>query len=270
MNALVLGGGGPVGAAWTAALAHGLVSAGLPLTGSDVVLGTSAGSLVGAWLTMRPGELATVPDRMRQRAARHAGNARSGHGDRSLMARALAKTEPVVSIAQAALKAVPPVSAEEARAMWQADLPDGPWPPSLRVVSVNGGTGLARVWSAADGVPLAVAVASSTAAPGVAPPVALGDEFWVDGGLRSGTNADLIDEPGAVLVVTTLPSADLAREEADLVERGHRVRIVTATPFYRAVTDLLDPGLVDAAIAAGRNQATDIAAGLGKWWQYSQ
>ncbi|MFC0436594.1 patatin-like phospholipase family protein [Kutzneria buriramensis] len=269
MNALVLGGGGPVGAAWTAALLHGLVSAGLPLAESDVVLGTSAGSLVGAWLTMRPGDLATVPDRMRRRAAWHAGNAKSGHGDRSLMGRALAKTEPAVSIAKAAAQAFPPISAEQAQAMWQADLPDDPWPPSLRVASVNGGTGLAHLWSAADGIPLAVAVASSTAAPGVAPPVALGDEFWVDGGVRSGTNADLIDVPGNVLVATALAGDDLAREEAVLVERGHSVRIVTPTPFFRVVTDLLDPGLIDAAAAVGASQAADIAADMGKWWQYS-
>ena len=39
-HAVVLGGGGPVGASWTATLVNGLVSAGVPLADADVVLGT--------------------------------------------------------------------------------------------------------------------------------------------------------------------------------------------------------------------------------------
>jgi NTE family protein len=73
MNARVLGGGGPVGATWTEALLAGLRSAGLPLAGSDVVVGTSAGAVVGAWLTIQPDGLPELPERMRARAQWHAG-----------------------------------------------------------------------------------------------------------------------------------------------------------------------------------------------------
>src|SRR4051794_28019767 len=76
-SALVLGGGGPVGASWLAALLHELVAAGLPLAASDVVLGTSAGSVVGSWLTIQPDGLATVPALMRARAEWHARSASS-------------------------------------------------------------------------------------------------------------------------------------------------------------------------------------------------
>jgi NTE family protein len=65
MNALVSGGGGPVGATWTEALLAGLRSAGLPLAGSDVV--------VGVWLTIQPDGLPELPERMRARAQWHAG-----------------------------------------------------------------------------------------------------------------------------------------------------------------------------------------------------
>jgi NTE family protein len=274
MNALVLGGGGPVGASWTAGLLDGLLSAGVPLGDADVVVGTSAGSVVGSWLTIEPSGLAQVPELMRKRAAWHAGNAQSGHGDPSLLRRMAAESgrdaESARSIGQAAIAAIPAVSADDAETMWKAALPDGAWPNRLRAVAVNTETGLARAWSAQDGISLAVAVASSTAAPGVAPPVAVAGSVWVDGGVRSGTNADLLleiaDAPGAVLIVAPMPSEDLAREEAVLVGRGCRVRVITAEPFYTTPGDLLDPRFIDVAAAAGESQARDIAADLSTWW----
>jgi NTE family protein len=48
---LVLGGGGPVGIGWYAGLLVGLSDAGVDLNRADVVLGTSAGAVAGAWLT---------------------------------------------------------------------------------------------------------------------------------------------------------------------------------------------------------------------------
>jgi NTE family protein len=285
LNAVVLGGGGPVGVSWTSALLHGLVSAGLPLAKCDVVLGTSAGAAVGAWLTMRPGDLPTLPERMRARAAWHADNAASGYGDRSLLRRAIARsgqgTDSTLSLAQAAIAAIPPISVDQAEALWRAMLPEGPWSRQLRMVSVNAATGLARVWSADDDVSLAVAVSCSTAAPGAAPPVAVAGSVWVDGVIRSGTNADLLvgiggDDghdrasyaagPGKVLVVAPIPADDLAREAAILVERGYRVRVIIAQPFYTAPKDLFDLRFIDVATAAGMSQAREIAADLMTWW----
>lgn len=47
---LVLGGGGVAGIAWETGLLKGLRDAGVDLTGADVIIGTSAGSVVGAQL----------------------------------------------------------------------------------------------------------------------------------------------------------------------------------------------------------------------------
>ena len=46
--ALVLGGGGITGAAWEAGLLKGLSDAGIDLTVADLIVGTSAGAMVGA------------------------------------------------------------------------------------------------------------------------------------------------------------------------------------------------------------------------------
>ncbi|WP_375373457.1 patatin-like phospholipase family protein [Micromonospora sp. ATA51] len=47
-RALVLGGGGVTGVAWELGLLAGLAQRGLELAGADLVVGTSAGSVVGA------------------------------------------------------------------------------------------------------------------------------------------------------------------------------------------------------------------------------
>lgn len=277
MNALVLGGGGPVGAAWTAGLLHGLITAGVPVAESDVVVGTSAGSVAGAWLTMRPSELLTVPEVMRQRAAWHAENATAGRRDDGLIRRMLAQLGEGVqspqTMAKAAVAAIPPISTDEATALWQTFLPTGPWSPRFRAVAVNAGTGVAHAWSADDGISVPVGVACSTAAPGVAPPVTVAGAAWVDGGVRSATNADLVAElgaPGRVLVVSPMASEDLTREKADLVARGYRVRVIVAEPFYRTPLDLLDAAFIDAGTEAGARQAGAVAEDLLIWFTGSR
>src|SRR3954471_12880235 len=50
-TALVLGGGGVTGIAWELGILKGLADAGIDLTTADVVIGTSAGSVVGAQIT---------------------------------------------------------------------------------------------------------------------------------------------------------------------------------------------------------------------------
>ena len=50
-RALVLGGGGVTGIAWELGILKGLADAGVDLTSADLVVGTSAGSVVGAQIT---------------------------------------------------------------------------------------------------------------------------------------------------------------------------------------------------------------------------
>jgi NTE family protein len=62
-SGVVLGPGGPVGTAWLAGLAAGLRHEGVDLGAADLVVGTSAGAIVGAILTGGgdPGRLAALP-----------------------------------------------------------------------------------------------------------------------------------------------------------------------------------------------------------------
>ncbi|WP_274653296.1 hypothetical protein [Paenibacillus humicola] len=51
-RALVLGGGGPVGRAWESGLAAGLLAHSIDLAGADLIIGTSAGAIVGAEIAL--------------------------------------------------------------------------------------------------------------------------------------------------------------------------------------------------------------------------
>lgn len=50
-KALVLGSGGTTGIAWELGILLGLLDGGIDVTGADLVVGTSAGSVVGAQIT---------------------------------------------------------------------------------------------------------------------------------------------------------------------------------------------------------------------------
>ena len=54
-RALVLGGGGPVGRAWEIGLVDGFAGQGIDLGTADVIIGTSAGAVVGAQLALKQG-----------------------------------------------------------------------------------------------------------------------------------------------------------------------------------------------------------------------
>jgi hypothetical protein len=67
-RALVLGGGGPVGIAWESGLIAGLAESGIDLSGADFIVGTSAGSVVGAQIAMGRTPAALVEPYMPERA----------------------------------------------------------------------------------------------------------------------------------------------------------------------------------------------------------
>ena len=67
-----------------------------------------------------------------------------------------------------------------------------------------------------DGIPLVNAVAASTAFPGSAPPITVNRRRYLDGGLRSDTNADLVVDPRALIVIEPLAHM-FARERLERV-----------------------------------------------------
>ncbi|HKF75717.1 MAG TPA: patatin-like phospholipase family protein, partial [Candidatus Dormibacteraeota bacterium] len=149
-----------------------------------------------------------------------------------------------------------------------ARLPVQEWPERpLRVTAIDTEDGRFVTWERSSGVPLTLAVASSCAVPWIYPPVTIRGRRYMDGGVRSPTNADLATGHDVVVIVAPtggLSSALLDAEVADLRRAGSRVEVVV--PDAGAVEAIgpnpLDPARRAASARAGRGQAAAAAAVL--------
>ncbi|WP_214109711.1 patatin-like phospholipase family protein [Acrocarpospora catenulata] len=258
-NAVVLGPGGPVGTAWLAGLAAGLRHAGMDLGAADVIVGTSAGAIVGAILA-RGGELdrlatlpaPTGPQRVRTDPARLA-EVFATLGDPGLTrAEALRRIAPLAVTAATG-------DEEAAIARMRFLIGGDEWPDQpLLIPSVNLETGEPTIWDRHGAASLPQAVAASIAFPTTAPPITIAGHRYIDGALRSGTNMDLAAD-AAVLIV----AEPMARgPETPEVSAANRV-IVRLVPDAEALKafgpDITDPAAWTPAYRSGLRQAPDAA-----------
>ncbi|WP_290058143.1 patatin-like phospholipase family protein [Amycolatopsis solani] len=267
-QALVLGGGGVAGIAWTTGLLTGLAEHGQDLTGADLLVGTSAGAAVAAQVTsgLPLAELfARQADPARQapeipadidfeKFAADFGGALTGTADPAEVRRAVGR------LALAA-ETVPEA---DRRAVLEARLPVHEWPEQrLVIVAVDAETGEPRRFDRASGVSLVDAVAASCAVPGVWPPVTIDGRRYVDGGVRSGENADYATGCTRVTVVSPLgPDSPLPMEKPlstvldELRAAGAEVALIT--PDEASIEAIgenpLDPATRTPAAEAGRAQ----------------
>ncbi|MCO1654685.1 patatin-like phospholipase family protein [Pseudonocardia humida] len=279
-RALVLGGGGVAGVAWEIGLLSGLAARGVDLGSADLVVGTSAGSIVGALL--RTGEdpeqlyaaqLAPVP--AAEPAVRFDGAAFMASFAR-VLAGATGQQDARARIGSLALQAGT-APEDDRRGIIAARLGgDRSWPAARLVVTVvDAADGEFRAIDAESGVGLVDAVAASCAVPGVWPTVTIDGRRYMDGGMRSPTNADLATGHRRVLVVAPVPGMPgsplgpgLDQELEELRGGGAQVHVVTADEAaLRAFgTNPLDPATREPAARAGRDQATREVDAIRRFW----
>jgi NTE family protein len=289
--ALVLGGGGAAGNAWEIGVIAGLAEAGLDMTeAADLVVGTSAGATAAAQVRSgipaaellasvlsppvqpvgqnreRPPSLpmATVFKRMRAigAAATSAADLRRAMGAFGL------ESDSTLG----------PAAAEQRRAMVAARLPRPEWPDRpMIVVAVDAHTGELAAFDRDSGVDLVDAVTASTALPGLVPTHSINGTRYINGGVRSGENADLASGYANVVVLSPFggrdrtppergadpagqfeglrkfPGADLASQVEALRKQGSRVEVITPDADSRAAlgTNQMDPATRIPAARAG-------------------
>jgi NTE family protein len=145
------------------------------------------------------------------------------------------------------------------------------WPQRrFLVTAVDAESGEPVAWHAGSGVPLDRAVAASCAVPAVYPPVTIGGRRYIDGGIRSATNADLAAGSSAVIVLNAIghltPPDPLQNELAAL---GNAATLVIAPDNAAAAamgTDLLDAASAAPALEAGLAQAMSCAEPARTLW----
>jgi len=292
-RALVLGGGGPVGIAWEAGLLAGLAEGGVHAADADSIMGTSAGSVVGALLAMgrAPGDIAgpilAEADRPRVIPAQAAED-RPGAPNMALLFQkmqeaASGERDPAEVRREIGVFALGAQTASEETFIGGfgrqlAESAAGAWPGhGYACTAVDCETGEFVVWNAAAGVPLSRAVASSCSVPGVFPPITINGRKYMDGGMRSAVNADLAKGHAQTLVVALRLGAGemaermmrpLQREISAVRDAGGVVELIT--PDDASVeafgNNLMNPRHRPAAAQAGLNQGRRIAADLNGFW----
>jgi NTE family protein len=289
-GAVVLAGGGEIGIAWETGLAAGLLDEGVDLRRAGLIVGTSAGSVVGSRLaagvdprTIADAIIARAPnpkpagplasDELREQV-------RSAFAD--IMQRWIRGEAGGQTLAEVGR------FAETASPISEADFRDGlaerlriapEFPDGMAVTAIDTGTGELEVFDSASGIALADAVAASCSVPGLFPPVTIDGHRYMDGGARSVTNADvaLRAEPGPALIVTLLPGQApsgslfdtwerrLAREVKQLEEAGFATHLLRATPEelqimgFNAMDSSKAPPSAEAGRSRGRAEASDPA-----------
>jgi NTE family protein len=274
-TALVLGAGGVTGVGWEVGLLFGLLEAGVDLSTAELVIGTSAGSVVAAQLCSGT-PLAELYERQLQPASSEL-SAKLGAGTLLCSAWAMLRARDAASfrrrMGELALGAKTVGEADRKRTI-ASRLPSLEWPArALRIGTVNARTGEFLVLDAASGVALLDAVSASCAVPGVWPPVTIGSERFIDGGMRSATNADLAANFPRVAVLAPIsegigPMQGLAPQVQALRETGSIVAFASPDAAARRQMgrNTLDPRKRADSARAGRAQAKLVAKDFADAW----
>jgi NTE family protein len=275
-RALVLGGGGITGIAWETGLLLGLQDLGVDVTTADAVVGTSAGSVVGAQITTgisladlfdyqvatpKPAPLAKIGPSV---LAGFAWSMLRARGDLEAFGRLVGQW----SVRRAAAGRTPTL--EERFEAIRERLPIQEWAGDgrLLVTAVAATTGTLRVFDGSDGVSLVEAVAASCAVPGVYPPVPIDGVPYVDGGARSGSNADLVSGSDRVLAFTPVDRAVGPMRTAGqlLGSVPHLVVSPDAASVAAIGKNVLDPARRADSARAGFAQAAVVAPLAREIW----
>ena len=280
-SALVLAGGGVAGIAWETGVLLGLQDE-QPDLMSEILspettfVGTSAGSTVAAQLAggtplQQLFELQTSPQTaelqvdfdMRELMA--------------MMSEAVAGASSPEELRQrigAVALTTDTVPAAARRAAIDARLVNKEWTTHpLLIPAIDTATGELRIFDRNSGVNLVDAVAASCAVPGIWPPVEIEGRFYMDGGMRTGANADLAAGAERILILVPGPMQGPmgpALTEAELAALAPgRVHAVFADDASVAAIGInpLDPATRPGAARAGRHLGRRVAAEIATFWR---
>ncbi|MBW2230002.1 MAG: patatin-like phospholipase family protein [Deltaproteobacteria bacterium] len=281
-RALILGGGGVIGVAWETGLTTGLLQGGIDLRDADLVVGTSAGSLVGTRLAAghdlsqpvkQSPAAVPIPEggidlpkvteifRLWSQASRM---------DETLCARIGQLASEARTVDQAAW------IANAGRSVGVDDWPE----KGMRITAVDVHSGGFEVHCRESGAPLHHAIAASCAVPGMFPPITLDGRDYMDGGVRSATSADvaLDHEPDVAIVIAPICAATasfgalaercLDDEVAQLRAAGTRVCCILpdGTDLEAFGPNLMDAGQAVAAQRAGHARGLALAQDEAGLW----
>ncbi|MCC8908263.1 MULTISPECIES: patatin-like phospholipase family protein [unclassified Curtobacterium] len=278
-RALVLGGGGVAGIAWELGVLSALQDAGVDLDAADLVVGSSAGSVVGTFV--RYGAVqqaydqqhAAVPTTYEEPVPIDGEDFQQRIG--AVLEGASSDQDARARLGLLAQRTTDGQTDDERTATFAETLPSSEWPAKpLALTAIDATDGTFRVLTAADAVPLPRAVAASCSVPLVWSPVGIEGRPYVDGGMRSATNADVAAGYERVLVIACGPEGpsplgpwlDVAVEGLRAAGSSVEVVVADSTSQQAFGTNSLSLSTQAPAADAGRTQGAAVAEGIAAFW----
>ena len=282
-GSLVFAGGGVAGIAWELGVVQGLLDADPALVDrllapSTRFIGTSAGSAVAAQLAGTTGLAASFAAQLEEETAELGADVDVQELQARFLSAVQGATSPTDALQRIGRLALETPSVDESVRLEviRSRLADSEWPErDLRITAVEVERGEFVVFDRSSGVDLVDAIAASCAVPGVWPPVTIGGSRYMDGGARSGSNADLAAGSDWVVIVTPLPGVgDPGVGTVPTAELEALGGVPTVIVYADAASiaafgpNPLDPttrrASAEAGRAVGRASAARIAAVLGQ------
>lgn len=290
---LALGGGGTPLIAWYAGYCNALKKAGVDLSSADVVVGTSAGSIFGAMLTS--GHLWRLVDEMDLFAdfpkllaemmpalQFNASQLRAQHAELTVRD---ASPASIQRIGKAAMASLNPDGVANYHQVMRKLLTASAWPSGgMFTTAIDCYTGQRVVVSKASNIPINIACAASSSAPGQVGPTFIKDRLCMDGGMsQSSTHSDVIagvkraivislgdgtiNEQKQGLRLSSLPNT-INQEVKDLEAGGTKTKhiVVGLPPGLSKVENLLDPKWIAPYLKYGNDRGIADVAMMNTFW----
>ncbi|MGH2365787.1 MAG: patatin-like phospholipase family protein [Chloroflexota bacterium] len=271
---VVLGGGGMTGISWEIGFMKGLRDGGVDVNEADIIVGTSAGAMVGAQVRLGY-------DLERLYAAQFAPQGPPPehllHPDMQVMQRLMrlreADTEMTPEVCRdlgQQAKAARAASAETFVSEITAQI-GAEWPAKALVATgVDVDDGAIRGFDAAAGIALGRAVAISMCVPGMVKPIAVGSRAYMDGGV-AGSHLALAASCDLLLALVTFEEPRTAEAARGIAASG--VRVLLQAPNAESAEAMgiepgarFDPARRGPAAEAGQRQATAFLLELREAW----
>ena len=262
-TAVVLAGGGLTGIAWEIGVLLGLRNQGIDIVrDADLIVGTSAGSVVGTQLSQGH-DLADLFARQQQSDE----NEISPRIDLEVMTQVYSNMRGGGTQTDEQRQRIGKIALDNSfvdwptrRAVIEGRVKTDTWPDrNLIVTTIDAESGEFRTWSKNDGVGLIDAIASSCAVAGIWPCVPINGHVYYDGGFRNSANASLASGYDTVWVLAPLSgdaSPAVEAEVQELREQGTIVQYITTDETAKQAMGLnsLDPSIRGAAAEQGLRQ----------------
>jgi NTE family protein len=290
---LVLGGGGAYLLAWTIGYFRALKKNGVDLNTTDVVVGTSAGSLAATILTSGSldrfkseldffAEFPKIFTKLVPAMKSNPSQARARH-----MAVAANDFRPstIQAIGHAAMASHNPDGPEKYFNVMKEILLRTQWPsPRVHTTAIDCYTGERLVVSQSSGIPVNVACAASSSLPGAMGPTWLHDRLCMDGGIcQTSTHSDVVSGVKRALVFSLsdggtdavkqglrtsgMPNT-LQQEIKDLEAGGTQTKLVVCglLPGQTSVNSIMDPQWIGPMLKYGFERGLADASMMKAFW----